>query len=73
MPRHWERFSDEIDTKPKFVINVITDMVLRIEKSLPGVVDKLKEVTISPNEKVMIEKIDKKIHTAISKMKARTG
>jgi len=73
MPRHWERFSDEIDTKPKFVINVITDMVLRIEKSLPGVVDKLKEVTTSSNEKVMIEKIDKKIHTAVSKMKASTG
>ncbi|MCF7972158.1 MAG: type II toxin-antitoxin system HipA family toxin [Methylococcaceae bacterium] len=70
MRRHWERFANDIATKPQFVINIITDMIHRIDKSLPIVVSQLK-VMSSADEILMIEKIDKIINTAISKMQSR--
>jgi len=73
MRRHWERFSNDTGTKPQFVINIITDIIHRIDKSLPVVVSQHKSMSSLSDEILMIEKIDKIINTAISKMKSRIG
>jgi len=73
MRRHWERFSNDTGTKPQLVINIITDIIHRIDKSLPIVVSQLKAMSSVSDEILMIEKIDKIINTAISKMKSRVG
>ncbi len=69
MLRHWQRFANDTATKPTFVINIIIDMIDRIEQVLPGVTGKLKLLTSLSDEQVMIEKIDTIIHSGLSKMK----
>lgn len=71
MLRHWERFANNIDTKPAFVIKIIMDMMLRIEKALPIVMMEMQELTSIADELVMIEKIEKLITKSISKLKSR--
>ncbi len=71
MRRHWERFANDTATKPQLVINIMTDMIHRIDKSLPVVVIQLKAMSSLSDEILMIEKIDKTINTAISKMQSR--
>ncbi len=73
MRRHWERFANDTATKPQFVINIITDIIQRIDKSLPIVVSQLKFMSSLSGEILMIEKIDKIINTAISKMQSRVS
>ena len=70
MFRHWERFANDTATKPKFVIDTVTDMIIRIEQSLPAVVEKINLVASFSDEKVIIEKIDKIIKSRVSKMKS---
>lgn len=43
MLRHWERFANDIDTKPKLVLQIISEIMLRIEKLLPLVKEKIKK------------------------------
>ena len=45
MLRHWERFANDIDTKPAFVIKIIMNMMRRIEKALPIVMMEIQELT----------------------------
>ena len=46
MLRHWERFANDIDTKPAFVIKIIMNMMLRIEKALPVVIMEMPKVWV---------------------------
>ncbi|MFK5948541.1 MAG: type II toxin-antitoxin system HipA family toxin [Methylococcales bacterium] len=71
MHRHWERFATDTHTKPAFVISLLADIVLRIEKALPYIVEKLMAASSLSNEKRMITQIDRSIHATLSKIKSR--
>jgi len=71
MLRHWERFANDIATKPKFVFNIITNMINRMDKILPIVVAQLKAQQLSVDEDLMVSKIEKLIKSRVSKMRTR--
>lgn len=71
MPRHWERFSNDIDTRPAFVIKIIMDMMSRIEHALPVVIMEIEALILIADERIMIKKIEVLIKKSISKLKSR--
>lgn len=71
MRRHWERFANDIDTKPAFVIKMIMDIILRIENAQPVVIMEMQKLTSVVDEQAMIEKIDKLIAKSVLKFKSR--
>jgi serine/threonine-protein kinase HipA len=73
MLRHWERFANDIETKPKIVFNIITDMTNRMDKVLPIVVAQLKAQQLLVDESLMVSKIEKLIRSRVSKMRIRVA
>jgi len=71
MLRHWERFSNDIATKPKFVFNIMTDMINRMDKVLPIIVAQLKAQKLLEDESLMVSKVEKLIRSKVSKMRIR--
>ena len=57
MRRHWERFAQEIDTKPTLVISIINGLSKRMEQVLPVLVNKLNALHTQTEERAMVEKI----------------
>ena len=73
MLRHWEKFSQEIDTKPTLVIRIINDLIKRIEQSLPVVVNQLQNTTTQTEEQLMVEKIAQLIQKSIVLVRSRVN
>jgi hypothetical protein len=73
MLRHWERFANDIETKPKIVFNIITDMANRMDKVLAIVVAQLKAQQLLVDESLMVSKIEKFIRTGVSKIRIRVA
>jgi len=71
MLRHWERFANDIATKPKFVFNIMEDMINRMDKVLPIIVAQLKEQQLLVDESLMVSKVEKLIRSRASKMRIR--
>ncbi|MBS3955645.1 MAG: type II toxin-antitoxin system HipA family toxin [Methylomicrobium sp.] len=71
MSRHWDRFAIETDTKPQFVSKVLADLIKRTESALPIVVERLQQLTVKPDERLMIETIEKYIYHSLLQMKSR--
>lgn len=71
MLRHWERFASEIGTKPRFVKNVMEDMVMRVESALPIITEELRLLTSKPDELLMIDHIEKLISRSLVEMKVK--
>jgi serine/threonine-protein kinase HipA len=71
MSRHWDRFAIETDTKPQFVSKVLADLIKRTESALPNVVERLQQLTVKPDERLMIETIEKYIYHSLLQMKSR--
>ena len=71
MLRHWERFASEIGTKPRFVKNVMEDMVMRVESALPIITEELRLLTSKPDELLMIDHIEKLISRSLVETKVK--
>lgn len=73
MARHWERFAEEIATKPQFVRRVMADLIQRVESALPGATDMLRSAGSTPDEWLMIEQIQERVLASVAQMKTRLG
>lgn len=73
MARHWDRFAEEIATKPQFVRRVMTDLIQRVESALPGATDMLRSAGSTPDEWLMIEHIQEQVLASVAQMKTRLG
>lgn len=71
MPRHWQRFAEDISIKPKFIDKVMADMIRQIEIELPNVVMEMKGLVSKPEELQMIEKVANQINILIGLIKSR--
>lgn len=71
MARHWDRFAEEIATKPQFVRRVMTDLIQRVESALPGATDMLRSAGSTPDEWLMIEHIQEQVLASVAQMKTR--
>lgn len=73
MPRHWDRFAEEIAAKPQFVRRVMADLIQRVELALPNTVTLLRSAASTPNEWLMIEQIQERVLASVAQMKTRLG
>ncbi|WP_020160086.1 MULTISPECIES: type II toxin-antitoxin system HipA family toxin [Methylobacter] len=73
MARHWDRFAEEIATKPQFVRRVMADLIQRVESALPGATDMLRSADSTPDEWLMIEHIQERVLASVAQMKTRLG
>jgi serine/threonine-protein kinase HipA len=73
MARHWDRFAEEIATKPQFVRRVMADLIQRVESALPGATDMLRSADSTPDEWLMIEHIQEQVLASVAQMKTRLG
>ena len=71
MPRHWQRFAEDITVKPKFIDKTIAEMIRQIESALPKVVGELQRIVSNPEELQMLEKVANRIDDSVSLMKSR--
>jgi len=49
MPRHWNRFAEEIATKPQFVHRVMANLIQRVESALPNTATMLRSAVSTPD------------------------
>lgn len=71
MPRHWQRFAEDISIKPKFIAKAMADMIRQIETELPSVVMEIKGLVSKPEELQMIEKVANQINISSDLIKSR--
>ncbi len=71
MPRHWERFASETDTKPQLVKKIMTDIIIRVESALHIVTERLRLCVSKPDELLMIDNIKKLIVRSLTEMKTK--
>lgn len=65
MPRHWQRFAEDVSVKPKFIDKTMAEMIRQIETALPDVVAELNRVSSKPDELQMIDKVATQIKSSI--------
>ncbi len=73
MPRHWDRFAEEIAAKPQFVRRIMADLIQRVELALPNTVTLLRSAASRPDEWLMIEQIQERVLSSVVQMKTRLG
>lgn len=71
MPRHWQRFAEEIGFKPTLIDKTISEMSHRIEAALPEVCSDLKNSVTNTGEQEMLEKVSEYVRVSVEHMKSQ--